>query len=199
MDYYSYYESQSGGGSRIGGISRVFAGSSYQRGHGIGSFLGGLFRRILPYLYKGARAVGKEALRAGANIIEDVENNTPLKEAAKARFIESRNNLKRKAKEKISNLMKGTGYKSDAKMRVAQFPSRSLNTRFVKSAATDKRRRRTSKKSLSKIGSRKKKRTSSKKSKDKSKKPRRASVKRLKTGAKQRKIGKKRTVSDIFS
>src|SRR5947199_4330564 len=158
IDYYSYYVSQSMSGSRIGEFSLVFAGSSYQRGRGIGSFLGGLFRRILPYLYKGARAVGKEALRAGANRIEDVENNTPLKEAAKARFIESRNNLKNKATEKISNLMKGTVYKSDAKMRVAQFPSRSLNTSFVKSAATDKRRRRTSKKSLSKIGSRKKKR-----------------------------------------
>src|SRR5436190_24375717 len=97
--------------------------------------------------------------------------------------------------------MKGTGYKSDAKMRVAQFPFGSLNTRFVKSAAADKHRRfrRTSKKSSSKIGPRKKKRTNSKKSKDKSKKPRGASVKRVKTGAKQRKIGKKRTVSDIFS
>src|SRR5436190_5371474 len=104
MDYYSYYESQSGGGNRVGGISRVFAGSSYQRGHGIDSFLEGLFRRILPYLYKGARAVGKEALRAGANIIEDVGNNTPLKLTVETRFKESRNNLKRKAKEKISDL-----------------------------------------------------------------------------------------------
>jgi len=50
---------------------------------GIGSFLGGLFRKILPYLGKGARAIGKEALRAGINVIEDVENNTPLKEAMK--------------------------------------------------------------------------------------------------------------------
>jgi hypothetical protein len=199
MDYYSYYESQIGGASRGGGIPRVFVGSSYQRGHGIGSFLGGLFRRILPYLYRGARAVGKEALRAGANIIEDVENNTPLKLAVKTRFKESRDNLKRKAQENISNLMRGTGYKSDAKMRVAQFPLGSRNTRFVKSAAANKQRRRTSKKSSSKIESRGRKRTNLKKSKDKSKKPRRATVKRLKTSAKQRKIVKKRSVSDIFS
>ena len=33
----------------------------------IGSFLGGLFRKILSYLNKGARAVGKEALRAELN------------------------------------------------------------------------------------------------------------------------------------
>ena len=55
----------------------VFIGSPYQRGHGIGSFLGGLFRKILPFLNKGARAVEKEALRAGINMIEDVENNKP--------------------------------------------------------------------------------------------------------------------------
>ena len=61
----------------------IFAGSRYQRGHGVGSFLGGLFRRVLPYLVRGARTLGKEALRAGVNIIEDVENNTPLIEAIK--------------------------------------------------------------------------------------------------------------------
>jgi len=32
-------------------------------------FLGGLFRKILPYLIKDARAVGKEVLRAGINVI----------------------------------------------------------------------------------------------------------------------------------
>ena len=122
-----------------------------------------------------------------------------MKEAAKARFIESRDNLKRKAKEKISSLMKGSGYKANAKMRVAQFPFGSLNTRFVKSSATGKRRQRTSKKSSSKIGARKKKITNSKKSKDKSKKPRRTLMKRLKTSTKHRKIGKKRIVADIFS
>src|SRR5580765_1184261 len=121
MDYYSaYYDQLQNGGGRGGGITRVFVRAPYQRGHGIGSFLGGLFRRILPYLSRGARTVEKGALRAGVNIIK-VENNTPLKVAAKHRFEKSRNNLKRQAKEKIKNLMKGSGYKSDAKMHVAQF------------------------------------------------------------------------------
>lgn len=199
MDYYSAYCDQlQNGGSRGGGIPRVFVGSPYQRGHGIGSFLGGLFRRILPYLSRGARAVGKEALRAGVNIIDDVDNNTPLKVAAKHRFEESRNNLKRQAKEKIKSLMKGSGYKSDAKIHVAQFPFGGLNTHFAKSTKTERKRRRSSKKSLSKIKARGKKRTNTKSSKDKRKKSR-ATVKRLKTTAKRRKIGKKRTVSDIFS
>jgi len=47
-------------------------------------------------------------------MIEDVENNTPLKEGIKIQFRESRGNLKRKAEEKISSLMRGTGYKISA-------------------------------------------------------------------------------------
>jgi len=64
---------------------------------------------ILPYLGKGACAIGKEALCAGINVIEDVENNTPLKKAMKTRFRHSRGNLKRKTEEKISSLMRGSG------------------------------------------------------------------------------------------
>ena len=96
MEYEEHFDARDTG-SR-GGIPRVFVGLPYQRGHGIGSFLGGLFRKILSFLNKGARAVGKEALRAGINVIEDVENNKPLKEAVKSRLVESRGNLKRKNK-----------------------------------------------------------------------------------------------------
>jgi len=47
----------------------IFRWFIHQCGHGIGSFLGGLFRKILFYLDKGARAIGKEALRAGINVM----------------------------------------------------------------------------------------------------------------------------------
>ena len=194
MDY--YYDELQSGGSRGGGIPRVFVGSPYQRGHGIGSFLGGLFRRVLPYLTSGVRDVGKEALRVGANIIEDVENNMPFKVAAKHRFEQSRDNLKRKAKEKITSLMKSSGYKTTAKMHVAQFPFGGLNTHIAKSATLRKRRRLTSKKNSSKIKARGKKGTKAARNK---RRKNRTTVKRLKTAAKRRKTGKKRTVSDIFS
>ena len=103
----------------------VFIGSSYQHGHGIGSFLGGLFRKILPYLNKDA--VGKEALRAEINVREDVENNKSLKEVVKSRLAKSRDNLKRKAKEKINSLIKGSGYKISA----FQFPPDGRDRRIV--------------------------------------------------------------------
>jgi len=70
MEYEEYFDARdTGSRSEI----PFFVGSLYQRG--IGSFLGGLFRKILPYLNKGARTVGREVLRAGINVIEDVENN----------------------------------------------------------------------------------------------------------------------------
>lgn len=101
--YQSYYHQQAGGG-----VGAIYRGAPYQKGHGIGSFLGGLFRSVMPLLKSGARAVGKETLRAGANIIDDMSNNTSLKEAFQNRIHEASENLKRKALQKIS-AMEGKG------------------------------------------------------------------------------------------
>jgi len=57
-----------------------------------------------------------------------MSNNTPLKEAMKTRFRESRRNLKRKAEEKINSLMRGSGYKVSAKTPGLQFPLGNLDT-----------------------------------------------------------------------
>lgn len=105
--YLEHYDDQVGCG-----ISRVYSGAPLQRGNGIGSFLGGLFRRVIPILKSGARVLGKEALRTGVSVMEDMDANTPFKEALKKRVIESGHNLKRKATEKLGNLMKGSGYKA---------------------------------------------------------------------------------------
>lgn len=85
-----HYEGQVGGG-----VDRV--GALYQRGNGLRSFLGDLFRLALPWLTRGARAIGKEALRCGLNILGDVVNSTPFKVAFTARFTESLINLRRRA------------------------------------------------------------------------------------------------------
>lgn len=115
MDYYeTYFNSQVGyGGGYSRGVGQVFIGAPHQRGHGgIGSFLAGLFRKVLPLLSRGAKAVGKEALRTGLNIVNDVTTqNTPIKESFRNRVKESSENLKRKAEEKLDKLMEGSGYK----------------------------------------------------------------------------------------
>jgi len=77
MEYEEYFDARETGSRN--GIPSVFVDSLYQRGHRIESFLGGLFRKMLPYLNKDAHAVRKEALRAGINVIEDFENNKSLK------------------------------------------------------------------------------------------------------------------------
>lgn len=114
--YYDDYFVQQIGGQYgreySGGIRKFYVGVPYQKGHGIGSFLGGLFRRVLPLLSRGAKAVGKEALRAGVNILEDItDRNVSPSEAFKSRLRETGESLKRKAENKIDSMMSGSGYK----------------------------------------------------------------------------------------
>ena len=99
-----------------GGIV-VYRGSPYQRGHGIGTFLKGLFRASLPLLKRGARAVGKELLHSGVNFMEDLDHDMPPGEGFSARMKEARSNLKRKA---IDTLLKGKGYKRKKRRKTVQ-------------------------------------------------------------------------------
>lgn len=134
------------------GQAKIYIGSPYQRGHGIGSFLGGLFRKILPLLQKGAKTVGKEAAKAGVNIINDMTSHqVPIKTAFKTRFAESANNLKRKAEEKIDKLMTGSGYKRRRIIKKRHSKSKS-SKRKVKGTAGKKKQkhRKKSKKNLKK-------------------------------------------------
>lgn len=102
------------------GIGRIYVGAPYQQGAGIGSFLGGVFRYVLPLLKRSAKAVGKEALQAGVNIMSDVgERKTPFKEAFKARVRQSGENLQQKAKENLDKFMHGDGYK----VRLSNMPA----------------------------------------------------------------------------
>ena len=78
----SPYNYQSGGSY---GIRNVFVGSRFQRGSGIGSYLGGLFRKALPYLGKGLRAIGREFLSGGIGVLNDLDDKVNLKESVKNR------------------------------------------------------------------------------------------------------------------
>jgi len=70
-----------------------------QRGNGLGSFFRGLFPFVKPLLYSGAKAVGKEALETGSNIITDILNKQPEQPVGnifKNRFEEAKDNLQEK-------------------------------------------------------------------------------------------------------
>lgn len=97
MPYYDEYFDLQYGSGRLSGIERIYIGTPNQRGHGIGSFLGGLFR-VLPLLSKGAKAIGKEVVHSGMHIARDViQRDMPFKESFNTHMKDSAKNLKRKA------------------------------------------------------------------------------------------------------
>lgn len=103
-----YYLNQAGGALDDRDFV-LFRGRRYQRGSGLFSALGGLFKTIIPLLKSGAKAVGKEALKVGTSVLTDVASTgRSPKESLRSRLKEAGSNLKRKADEKI-DLMLGSG------------------------------------------------------------------------------------------
>lgn len=94
----NYYLTQAGGG-------QFYAGSTHQKGYGIGSWLGGLFRSVLPLLRSGASVVGREAARAGAHVLADVAAGDNITDSVKAHGGQAVRNLKRRA----ADAMQGSG------------------------------------------------------------------------------------------
>lgn len=81
--YVDYYTRQ-----QRGGDIAAFAGSRYQRGHGIGSVLSGLFRRVFPFLRANAKNVGMNMLKTGMNIADDMIGGKKFSESSKKRIPE---------------------------------------------------------------------------------------------------------------
>ena len=57
----------------------VFAGRRYKKGHGLRNIFGGLFKAAMPLLKKGAKTLGREALKTGLNIAGDVVQGRNIK------------------------------------------------------------------------------------------------------------------------
>lgn len=66
----------------------VFTGTRYQRGHGLGSILRSLARVAMPLVKKGAKALGKEALKTAGQVASDAAAGRNIKLAAKQRVME---------------------------------------------------------------------------------------------------------------
>ena len=168
-----------------------YRGARFQRGHGIGSFLSGLFRAALPILRSGAAAVGREAARAGANILSDVTSGSgTFRESLKRRAGEAGLNLSDKLQGTVSGM---TGRGAIKRRRI---------TVKSRQSKTGKGRKRTSGKSRKKVKSAprgrrpagvKRKRTVQ------SKKKKKAPAKRRKPQSKKKKsVTRKAPVTDFF-
>jgi len=100
--YEDYYSRQ------VGGEMPVFAGSRYQHGHGLGSVLGGFFRRFIVPLFKThGKTLALDALRTGMNVADDVlGSGHDFKESVKKRVPEG---IKRSAQNLFRQSGSGVG------------------------------------------------------------------------------------------
>ena len=101
-----------------GGDFPVFRGSRMQRGYGLGSILSGMFRTAIPFLKSGAKALGKQALKTGVSIGQDVLSGQNLKTAARRRGLETLQRATQKGrspgKKKTKSPTAGKGIKRKA-------------------------------------------------------------------------------------
>ncbi|GBM48097.1 hypothetical protein AVEN_34417-1 [Araneus ventricosus] len=93
-----------------------YEGVSFQKVYGSGGIFRRLFRAALPFLVKGGKALGKEALITGTNVINDVVSGEDIKIAAKRRR-EAGKNLARKAVEKVQSMIGRGKYKRKRKQQ----------------------------------------------------------------------------------
>ena len=64
-----------------GGHLPAFNGAIMQRGYGLGSFLKGLYRWAVPHLHSGVKALGKQALKEGVGVAQDVINGESVSDS----------------------------------------------------------------------------------------------------------------------
>lgn len=128
--YTTYYLNQAGSG--FGG---VYTSGLYQKGHGIGSFLGGLFRCVFPLLKSGSSALGTELLKSGANIISDISRNEPMETVIKKRGKETINNLSKL----VGDKMFGSGYKVSTAVKRAHSVNSKRSVSTAKKPKTNKK------------------------------------------------------------
>ena len=84
--YKTYYVNQA---KQRGGNLPAFHGGYAQQGYGLGSMLRGLFRWALPHVSAGAQSLGRQALKGGLAVAQDVASGQNLKQSFKKRAQET--------------------------------------------------------------------------------------------------------------
>lgn len=129
--YDDYYTRQVGNGLP------AFSGSRIQRGHGIGSVLGGLFRSAMPLLKQGAKTIGNQVLKSGMNFANDVISGKDVKRAFKTRSKEATGRLLNKAVNVVNYAPPPPGMRAKAIKR--RLKPDAHTTKKVKRRATPRR------------------------------------------------------------
>lgn len=79
--YVDYYLDQAGFGD-----GTIFQGHRIQRGYGLGSIFGKLFRFAMPLLKRGAKHAGQALAKTGVNIASDALQGGDIRESSKTHF-----------------------------------------------------------------------------------------------------------------
>lgn len=146
-----YYAQQAGGDFQL------YDGAQFQRGYGwyliysynflsklinsniilgIGSWLGGLFRLVVPLIKKSSAYVGRELLKSAGNVLDDVDNNVDFRTAVRARGGEAFNNI---AKRAIAKMQGGAYKKVTVKRKRTQSTSKRARGKTSKKVVKKKK------------------------------------------------------------
>ena len=124
---------QVGRGSRSG-IGPIYSVPHFvQRGHGIGSFLSGLFRLVRPVLWGVVKAVGRETLRTGGKILSDLADNTTTDVKPRHIFVKHFSN----SAQNLIQKLRGKGRKRAATLKAKGIPTKKKAKKVVKTTKRD--------------------------------------------------------------
>ena len=129
--YEDYYTSQSGSGVPI------FQGSAGQRGHGLGSMLSGLFRSAMPMIKRGLAFFGKQALKTGLEVANDVADGESFGNSARRRVPEG---IKRFASSANFSNQSGSGRRG-RKRQISSVGQKKKKKNKTKSKSKKKKRK----------------------------------------------------------
>jgi hypothetical protein len=164
-DYTQFYQRQVDSG--IGSLYQPT-----QKGRGLGSFFGSIFRSVYPYIKSGFSALTNELLNGGIGLLSDTINQVPVKESIANRVKTFGNNLTDRAVKKMTGAGRNKRKRSSCSAQLSK-------RRRTRKTSTKTR------KPKKKVKRLKKKRATKKKSKAKR--------------ATKRKSVKKKKFTDIFS
>ena len=132
---------------QTGGALPAFVGARMQRGfgrfrtqsgNGLAGVLRKLFRSAVPFLIRGGKAVGQQALKTGVAIGEDVLSGKNVKTASANRLREAVGSMTEKAiSHAQSNMQSGRGIKRKAKVKT---PNQSKKPRKANTPKTKKKK-----------------------------------------------------------
>ena len=126
-----------GNAHHYGGNLPAFHGVRIQRGYGLGGLLKGLFRAAVPLFKQGAKVVGRTALKTGARVARDVLQGQDLKSFFNSHGSQARQELQKKAKQKVIKMV-GGGKRTKAAKKTTKRRINKTATKRMKGAILKK-------------------------------------------------------------